>query len=146
MAQHLARGANESRGLAWVMIACLLLFVAQLPKLSRDAFLNPEGPEFDALAGGAFLGAVLIAPLLFYGLAALSHILAKLVGGQGTWLTARLALFWGLLAATPAVLLNGLVAGFIGPGPALTITSVLAFAAFLFIWLSCLAYVEQPDV
>lgn len=146
MAQHLANGAGEARGLAWLMVACLLLFIAQLPQLSRQAFLAPDGPPFDALAGGAFLGTVLMAPLLFYGLAALSHLASRAFGGQGNWLDARLALFWGLLAATPVVLFRGLVAAFVGPGLSLTLVSVAAFAAFLFIWLNCLIFVERDRV
>lgn len=143
MRSHLARGVGEERALAWVMIACLLFFVAQLPALSRQSHLAADGPPFEALAGGAFLGTVLIAPLLFYGLAAISHLIARAFGGQGTWLEARLALFWGLMAATPLVLLRGLVAGFIGEGPSLSVTSLVAFAAFLFVWLNGLITVER---
>lgn len=146
MDRHLDEGAGEPRALIWVMVACLLLFVAQLPQLSRDAHLNPEGPPFEALAGGALLGSLFIAPLVFYGIAAVSRLVASLFGGSGTFLTARLALFWGLLAAAPLALLRGLVAGFIGPGPALTFTSLAAFVAFLAIWLICLIHLERTYV
>ena len=145
MRMHLERGAGEERALAWVMIACALFFVAQLPALSREAHLNPEGPPFEALAGGAFMGSVLVAPLIFYALAALSHLVAKLFGGKGSWLRARLALFWGLLAVAPWVLLQGLVAAFVGPGLGLSIVSVLAFAMFLFVWISGLLFVERAE-
>ncbi len=146
MRGHLARGAGEERALAWVMIACLLFFVAQLPRLSREAHLNPEGPPFEAVVGGAFLGTVLIAPLIFYAIAALSHLVARLFGGQGTWLHARLALFWGLMAVTPLVLLQGLVAGFVGAGASLSLISLLCFAMFLFVWLSGLIFVEKAEL
>jgi uncharacterized membrane protein YhaH (DUF805 family) len=104
---HLNTGAGEERALAWIMGACVLFFIAQLPGLSRKAHLNPDGPSFDGLMGGAFMGAVLMAPLMFYGIAAISHIVMKAFGGQGRWLDARLALFWALLAVTPLVLLRG---------------------------------------
>jgi hypothetical protein len=45
----------------------------------------------------------------------------------------RLALFWSLVAAAPAVLLMGMVAGLIGPGVQLQLVSglwLLAFAVF----------------
>lgn len=145
MRTHLAQGAGEERALAWVMIACVLFFVAQLPRLSREAHLNPEGPPLEALAGGAFMGTVLVAPLIFYGLAALSRIVAKLFGGRGSWLRARLALFWGLMAVTPLVLLQGLVAGFVGEGAGLSIVSLLAFAMFLYIWIRGLIFVERAE-
>ena len=136
-------GAGEERALAWVMIASMLFFIARLPAISRQAHLNPDGPPFDALAGGAFLGAVLLAPLFFYALAALSHFVARVFGGKATWLEARLALFWALLAVTPLVLFQGLVAGFIGEGVQLTIVSVVTFVAFLYIWLSGLSAAER---
>ncbi len=66
------------------------------------------------------------------------------LGGQGGYYGARLALFWALVASAPAWLLNGLVAGLIGPGAALNIVGFLAFAAFLWIWLSGLAEAEWP--
>ena len=46
----------------------------------------------------------------------------------------RMALFWALVAASPLWLLNGLVAGMIGPGAALGIVGALAAAAFLWFW------------
>ena len=42
-----------------------------------------------------------------------------------------MALFWGLMAAVPLWLLNGLTAGLVGEGPALTLVGVLALGAFL---------------
>ncbi|NNK78363.1 MAG: YIP1 family protein [Litoreibacter sp.] len=140
---HLDRGAGEERALAWLMIACLLFFVARLPGLAREVHLSGGDPPFEALAGGAFVGSVLVAPLALYGLAALSHIVARILGGQGRYLDARLALFWALLASVPMVLLQGLVVGFMGPGPALNLISLLAFGVFLFIWINGLIAVEK---
>lgn len=140
---HLARGAGEEIALAWVMIASFLFFVARLPGLAREAHLSGGDPSFEALASGAFVGQVLAAPLMLYGLAAISHLIAKAMGGQGTYRSARLALFWALIAVAPLVLLQGLVAGFIGSGPALASVSLLTFACFLFIWINGLIAVEK---
>lgn len=129
----LAMGQREDRALVWLMLACALIFVAQWPRLSREAYQDPDVP-LQALLGGALLGWLFLAPLFLYGLAAVSRIVARLLGGRGTWYTARLALFWSLLAAVPLWLLTGMVAGFIGPGPALTLTGALAFGAFLLFW------------
>ena len=142
MARQLAAGVGEERALGYVMIACLLMFVARLPLLSRQAHLHPEDGEFSTLAGGAFLGAVLMAPLVFYGLAALSHAIAKAFGGQGSWLSARLALFWSLLVICPLMLFQGLVAGFIGDGPALTLVNIGVGIVFLWLWISALRVAE----
>ncbi|MGG7646354.1 YIP1 family protein [Rhodovulum sp. YNF3179] len=139
----LSDGPSEGRALTWLMAAAVLLFAAQLPALAREAHLSGGDPPFAALASGALLGAVVIAPLMFYGLAALSHLVARIFGGQGGWLGARIALFWALLAAAPLMLLRGLVAGFIGAGPALTITGSLAGGVFLFFWLAGLFEAER---
>jgi len=143
--RQLAGGVDEGRALVYLMVACLLIFVAQWPRLSREAHLNPEIP-FDARWGGALMGWIFIAPLIFYGLAALSHLVCRLMGGQGSWFGARLALFWSLLTVSPIVLLLGLVAGFIGVGAAANATSMLLIAGFLYIWCSSLAEAERSTV
>ena len=133
---------REDRALIIVMVACILIFVAQWPRLSREAFLT--GQEFDILVGGALMGWLFLMPLFLYGLAGLSHLMAKLMGGQASWFEARIALFWALLAASPLWLLWGLVAGFIGPGIALNLVGVIALGAFLTIWIVGLLAVERP--
>lgn len=141
--RQLAGGENEGRALIYLMVACLLIFIAQWPRLSREAFLQPEIP-LDVRIGGALMGWVFIAPLVFYGLAALSHLFSRLAGGQGSFFGARLALFWSLLVISPIVLFLGLVAGFIGAGPAANATSLLLLVAFLYIWGSSLMEAERP--
>jgi len=125
--------ATEGRALAFLMGALVLVFVAQWPRLARAAELDPSIP-FDARAGGALVGIVFFMPLVFYGLAALSHLVARAMGGQGSWQGARVALFWSLLATSPLFLLDGLVGGIIGPGPQQTLTGVLVAAGFLGHW------------
>jgi len=129
----LGAGVREDRALASLMAACFLIFVAQWPVLSRQAFLDPSVP-LEARLGGALLAWLFIAPIAAYVIAAASHILARLAGGSGTWFGARLALFWALLAASPLWLLNGLVAGFVGPGPALSFVGLVAMGVFLVFW------------
>ena len=92
------------------------------------------------------MGWLFIAPLALYAIAALSHLIARALGGQGSWYSARLALFWSLLAASPLWLLNGLVAGFIGPGLQLGLTSAIALAVFLIFWGLSLIEAEKPSV
>ena len=131
--EKLANGEREDRALATLIGACVLIFVAQWPLLSRQAYLDPSIP-FDARMGGALMGWLFIAPISAYVIAAASHLVARLAGGRGTWFGARLALFWALLAASPLWLLNGLVAGLIGPGAALNAVGLAAVAAFLVFW------------
>ena len=128
-----AGGAREDRAFAILMVGCVVMFVAQWPGLSRAAFEDPSIP-LDARLGGALMGWLFIAPLFFYLLAAITHLAARLFGGQGSGFEARMALFWALLAASPLWLLAGLVAGFIGPGIAFNLTGLVAGVAFLGIW------------
>lgn len=143
MRRHLAAGPREDRSLFFLMLGCALIFVGQWPRLMRLAAEQGEVP-FQALLGGALLGWLFLAPLFLYALAALSHLLARGLGGRGSFAGARLALFWALLAATPLWLLNGLVAGMAGGGPVLAVSGAVALAGFLAIWFLSLVEAESP--
>lgn len=132
MRRLLAMGRREDRALIILMLACGVMFIAQWPPLARDAYLT--GDALNPKLGGALLAWVFIAPLFFYAMALVSHLIARLFGGGGTGFGARLAMFWALLAASPLMLLAGLVAGFIGPGPGLTAVGALWLAVFLGFW------------
>ncbi|MFC6687433.1 YIP1 family protein [Jhaorihella thermophila] len=142
MRRLLAMGQREDRALAFAMAFCVISFIAQMPSLARKAHL--EGVELNPLLGGALLGAVIILPLMLYVVAAISRLVARVFGGQGTWYGARLALFWSLLATTPLVLLRGLVAGFIGPGPVQFGVDALWLVVFLWFWVFTLHESEAP--
>jgi len=141
MQRLLSLGQREDRALAFLMGACGIVFVAQLPRLAREAHLT--GQELNMLMGGTLLAWLVIAPLLFYLIAAVSHVVARVVGGRGDWYGARLALFWSMLASTPLILLHGLVAGFIGDGPGLQAVGLLWCAVFLWFWGSSLRTAER---
>lgn len=138
--RHLARGVSEPFAFSLLVVFLLIAFVAQWPAASREAFLAGEASTLPRLLPRAL--AVLATIPLWYGLAGLSRMVAGAMGGQGTWYAARLALFWALATVSPLMLLQGLVAGMIGPGPALWATSALVGAAFLWLWLKMLREVE----
>ena len=142
MRRQLAHGSREDRALVYLLVACLLIYVAQWPRLSRDAALDPSVP-LDARIGGALLAWLFLAPLALYALAAVSRIVARLVGGSGNWFSARLALFWSLLVVAPLWLLNGVVAGANGAGWVPLFTGALALAAFIAVWLLSLYEAEK---
>ncbi len=121
-----------------LMLAMLITLVAQAPGHARAAQLDPSIP-LDARIGGAVLGTIFMMPLLAYGVAALVSVLTRVTSWRVGPRDSRLALFWALLAASPATLLAGLVAGMIGPGPELTLTRSIAGAGFLFIWCAGIA-------
>lgn len=142
MRRQLAHGVQEDRALMLLMLACAVIFVAQWPRLAREAHLDPSVP-LEARLGAALLGLMFLAPLALYLLAAASHLLARAFGGRGSFGAARLALFWSLLCVTPALLLHGLAQGMAGPGPATRILGWGVLAVFLVIWFLSLLEAEQ---
>lgn len=141
-ARLLGMGQREDRALIFLMAGCTVAFISRWPALARQAHF--EGSELNMLLGGALMAWLFIAPLALYAIAAATHIVAKALRGQGDWYGARLALFWALLAAGPLMLLNGLVAGFIGPGLELTLVGALWFVVFIWFWISGLIEAEWP--
>lgn len=131
----------EGRALVTLMLACLLIFVAQWPRLSRESHLT--GQDLNMMLGGALLGWLFIAPLALYGIAGVSHLIARALGGKAEYVEARMALFWALLAAAPLWLFWGLVAGFSGPGPLLDAVGIVALLAFVGLWAAGLYAVER---
>lgn len=130
MRKHLAQGRREDRALAWLVGACLLIFVAQWPRLARLAHLDEEIPLAGLMAGALF-GWMFLAPLMFYALAGLVH-LGRWMAGQraGGSYVARLVTFWSLLAVTPLWMLHGLLAGALGPGAVTTLGGLGVLAVF----------------
>ena len=140
----LAVGPREDRALAYLMAACLIVFIAQMPRLAREAHLT--GQELNMLLGASLMAWVFMAPLMLYCLAAISHLVAKIFRGQGSHYGARLALFWAMLASSPLMLLNGLVAGFIGPGLELQIVGLIWFLIFGWFWIGGLLAAERTPL
>jgi len=141
MAQHLSRDKREDRAFMYLILACLLIFVSRWPGLAVEAALDPSTP-LDMRLGGALFGWLFMVPLALYLIAALSRLVARVFGGHGNWYSARLALFWSLLAAAPLWLLNGLAAGEAWPNSLRAGVGALALAAFVVIWLSSLIQAE----
>lgn len=146
----LAQGRREDRAVVYLMVSCFLIFVSQWPRLRRVAEGYEPSPwpaevNFEGMMTYTFFAAVIVLPLVMYGLAALSHLVAKLFGGQGSWFGARLALFWTLLATSPIILFFGLVRGLIGPGTQALLVGAIGGLAFGIIWIQCLREAEsQP--
>ncbi len=121
---------REDRALAYLVSACVLIFVSQWPRLAREAALQPD-IEFQARWAGALFAWVMVMPLTLYVYAFFLFMLLRLFGQHMTSYHVRAALFWALLASVPVWLLSGLTAGFVGAGPAYTIISTLSLAAIV---------------
>ncbi len=128
----LAQGRREDRALMYLMVSCLLLFAAQWPRLMREAESGGEVP-FQALVAGALFGWLFLAPLFFFAVAAVLHLMLRGLRRSSTWHGARMVLFWSLLAISPAMLFHGLLLGYAGPGPGATVVGFVVLGAFLYI-------------
>ena len=124
---------SEGAMLAVLMGAMLVFLIAQAPGHARAAALDPAVPMAGRMAG-ALTAVLLMMPLVAYVVASLVALASRLTRWRLAAEDSRLALFWALPAISPAMLLAGLVEGLIGPGPALTITRLIAGIGFLFIW------------
>jgi Yip1 domain len=138
---HLQNRKTEAFAFSLLVAFLLLAFVAQWPAMSRGAYLQPEAPLIQRMLAAAL--ALLASIPVWYGLAAISHLISKRFGGKGNYLGARLALFTALLSAAPLMLLHGVISGFIGQGPFTTAAGMLVLAAFLYLWLNMLIAAES---
>ena len=140
IARLLAGEQHEARALAYLLAAVIVAHIAQWPAMSRAAFLQPEVPLTQRMI--AALLAVLAAIPFFYLVAALSRLILRAFGGQGSFFSARIVLFWAFLATTPLMLIQGLVSAFVGSGSAVTATGLVVFAVFIWFWVAGLRVSE----
>lgn len=147
MRELLSAGQREDRLIGYVMGACLLIYIAQWPRLMRVEQYQLYGPDgasdFQMNAGIAFFSMMIVWPLALYGVAAVTHLLAKPLRTTGTHYGARLALFWALLASAPVLLLHGLTMGFIGAGMEAQVVGLVWLCLFLWIWTQCFWVAEK---
>lgn len=139
--RHLARGQSEPFAFTLLLVFLILAFVGQWPIAAREAFQAGEPSALPRILARAF--AVLATIPLWYLLAALSRLVARALGGKGGWYGARIALFWALASIGPLMLLQGMVAGMIGPGPALSAVTLVVGLAFLWLWATLLHEAER---
>ncbi len=140
--RHLARPVSEPFAFLLLVTFLILAFIALWPGMSRTATLDPARPMVQQIVAA---GLALLATIpVWYGVAAISHAIARAMGGQGTFYRARLALFMALVAASPLVLLHGLTIGMIGQGPQALLVGAIAGAAFATLWIIMLIAAERP--
>ena len=137
MRRHLNLGQREDRALIFLMLACVLIFVAQLPYLSRLAQLDPTIP-FDARVQSALYGWLFVMPLVGYALSFLIWGVLRAFRKNISAYQARLAFFWTLLAVTPASLFFGLCRGFLGDTSGTAIAGLILSFGFFYILIQSL--------
>ncbi|WP_118132669.1 YIP1 family protein [Oceanicella sp. SM1341] len=141
------RQPHESRLLFYAMLAMTVIFAARLPELVRQAPPPQPGAEDPgpAFVGALFVSHVLFGPLMLYVLAALSHFVARRMGGQGSYASARLALFWALLLAAPLTLVAGVLNSLarLGGVDLAELPSAVVSIVSLWFWSLCLTEAER---
>ena len=150
MRRLLNAGERENRALAILMAGCLLIFVAQWPRLVRlsegiDLPAGAEVQELSQLIAYSLVSWLIVWPLIFYIAAGITRILARVVRGKGTGYGARLAMFWAVLASTPAALLYGLLAGFNGETLGTQVVGAVWLVGFVWIWIQSLRESESGN-
>jgi hypothetical protein len=145
VARLLGQGRREGFALNILLFACIVVFIAQAPYQSREAHFNPDVPLMARMYWSAFLWIFLV-PLFLYAFAALVHGLARLAGRNLTGYGIRLSLFWALLASSPVILLLGLIAAFIGPGPGLQLVGMIWLVNVLWFWIAGMRAAESTDL
>ena len=134
------RGRSEPFVFTFLFVFLLLSLVALAPYLAREAALHPDVPLFQRLFAAA-LGMLGLIPV-FYLLAALGHLVAKLMGGHGGYFDGRLALFWALTCTTPAMLIYGLMRAFSTNALVLSVAGIAIFVMFITLYAVMLREVE----
>jgi hypothetical protein len=143
MRRRLDEHPGEERLLIYLVIAILLFFVARIPNLLEvSAIQATEDISIAAIFVTNLVSSFFFAPLLLYGVAALSHLVAKAFGGKGTSYGARLALFWTLLVISPLALLSTILQ-VAYPADWLSTTLLTGmFLLFTYAWGTCLSVAE----
>ena len=134
---------SDRLALAYLTIACVLIFVGQWPVQARTAHLT--GADLQQLLGASLMAWVFVAPLFLYLLALLVHWASRAVRRPVSAFASRMALFWALIAAVPLWLLNGLTAAMVGEGAALALVGLIAFGTFLLFWAAGLRAARGVD-
>lgn len=145
--RFLEGGATEPRLLAFAFVAGLAGFVAgllagqgRLP--GTEAAAAETDDAVAAVIFARLFAATFLAPLLFYALAALSHLLARPFGAAGSFFAARAALFWTLLLISPLMVLEGALRPFLGSGAGPALSGAGLFLAFAWLWSQTLSEAE----
>lgn len=138
----LGQGKSEPFAFSLLVTGLILLFVSRTPYLRREALATPETPLVQLLLASALATAATVP--FWYLLAAAGHLVARALGGRGGYYQGRIALFWALVATSPALLAVGLVQGLIEPGPGTVATGFVALAVFVQFWAVMLHEAERP--
>ncbi len=135
---------NEPRILFYAFLVGFLLFVAGLPTAPLQATFIDQPNALAIVLAARFFGAMFVLPLVFYAVAAIAHLFARIWRGSATFQTARLSLFWALLVTMPVLISAEILAVFLvwAMDFSLNALGLIVVLAFAKIWGSGLAQSE----
>ena len=136
-----ARDKSEPFAFSFLLAFLLLALAGAAPGVAREAYMAGDAALTPRLFATAL--ALLATIPVWYLLAALGYLVARAFGGKGSYYGGRLALFWSLLAITPAMLVQGLVQGLVGAGQLANLLGMAVGAGFLVLWVSALREMES---
>jgi hypothetical protein len=140
--KKLSQGMSERILLSYVMLASLISFVARTPRFIREYQPTDDAP-LEAAFAASLVAALIFAPLFLYLVAGASHLVMRLLGGQGTGQGARLALFWTILVLQPLVIASEIVS-FLSPDNLISgVMSLVLSVIFLTFWILSMRAVSR---
>lgn len=149
MQRQIDSGVTEGRILAYGVFASLITFVARAPSLIKvsqvAAATASENVSWVAIFSTNLITSFFFGLLLLYGLAAISHIIAKAFGGKGSFFLARLALFWSLLVISPLALISTVIKTAFPFAALETTLSIALTVMFVFAWITSLIIAEKTQ-
>jgi len=103
---------TEPRLLFFVLLADIIFFLSMGVRtvVSPSAVVEQSLP-LPAAMGGMLVGILLLRTTMMYVLAAVTCIISRMLGGQGSFKDTRCGVFWASLVATPVGVLGALVGG-----------------------------------
>ncbi len=144
MHRQLAQNPREEKLLLYVVLASLLGFVARVPGMI-DAARNSTNEEITIanLVGSNFVTTFFFGLIMLYIIASVSHLIAKIFKGAGTFKKARLALFWAALVIAPLYLVVVALRVVITAPDFVMLSNLAIGLLFVFCWGTCLSIVEK---
>lgn len=145
MRNQIDRGNDEPRLMAYLAFGCFVIFLSFLPRLMATDLSGTD----QSLAAGItvwFFSVMFFVPLMMYGVAAISHLVAKAFGATGPYHNARHAIAWMLVVLSPVLIVKGMLGSvFIALEMPMAINALNALLAFaiLRIWGAFLAESEN---
>lgn len=144
MQRQIDSNPGEERVLVYLVMACLIFFIARVPGLLElSAAAATAEISSVALFVTNLVGSFFFAPLMLYGLAALSHVVAKIFRGKGSFFHARLGLFWSLLLVSPLALVSTIIQSALPMEWLAQVLSFVMFVLFAYVWASCISVSEK---